>query len=115
MGLGLFSFVAGNKWRAPQKARANTLLPGGLILVIIRELPWTVHRGTPRCDCESAPDETRSLGFLQACGIPLKGERCLAPQSLTDTTKGVNLKSPGGTRYRIKVADDGTLSTESTP
>ena len=34
---------------------------------------------------------------------------------VTDTTKGVILKSPGGTRYRIKVADDGTLSTETIP
>ena len=31
---------------------------------------------------------------------------------ITDTAKGVILKSLGGTRYRIKVADDGTLSTE---
>ena len=34
---------------------------------------------------------------------------------ITDTAKGVILKSPGGTRYRIKVADDGTLSTEVVP
>lgn len=30
---------------------------------------------------------------------------------ITDTTKGVILKSPSGTRYRLQVADDGTLST----
>ena len=33
----------------------------------------------------------------------------------TDTTKGIILKSPGGTRYRIKVADGGSLSTEVVP
>ena len=34
---------------------------------------------------------------------------------ITDTAKGLILKSPGGTRYRIKIADDGTLSTEIVP
>jgi hypothetical protein len=34
---------------------------------------------------------------------------------ITDTTKGVILKSPSGTRFRIKVADDGSLSTEAVP
>jgi hypothetical protein len=34
---------------------------------------------------------------------------------ITDTTKGVILKSAEGARYRIKVADDGTLSTEAAP
>jgi hypothetical protein len=34
---------------------------------------------------------------------------------ITDIATGVILKSPGGTRYRIKVADDGTLSTEAAP
>ena len=33
----------------------------------------------------------------------------------TDTTKGLIFKSPGGTRYRIKVADGGSLSTEVVP
>ena len=38
----------------------------------------------------------------------------IAPNDIeiTDTAKGYILKSPGGSRYRIKVADDGTLSTE---
>ena len=34
---------------------------------------------------------------------------------ITDTAKGVILKSPEGTRYRIKVANDGTLSTDVVP
>jgi hypothetical protein len=34
---------------------------------------------------------------------------------ITDTGSGVILKSPGGMRYRVKVADDGTLSTEAMP
>jgi hypothetical protein len=34
---------------------------------------------------------------------------------ITDTTKGVILHSPGGSRYRLKVADDGALSTEVVP
>jgi hypothetical protein len=34
---------------------------------------------------------------------------------ITDAAQGVVLKSPGGTRYRVKVADDGTLSTEAMP
>jgi hypothetical protein len=34
---------------------------------------------------------------------------------ITDTSKGVILKAPGGTRYRVKVADDGTLSTAAAP
>ena len=34
---------------------------------------------------------------------------------VTDSAKGVILKSPGGTRYRITVADDGSLSTISVP
>jgi hypothetical protein len=36
-----------------------------------------------------------------------------ADLEIFDTTHGVILRSPGGTRYRIKVADDGTLSTEA--
>jgi hypothetical protein len=34
---------------------------------------------------------------------------------ITDASKGVILKSPGGSRYRIKVADDGSLSTILVP
>lgn len=32
---------------------------------------------------------------------------------VTDPTKGVILRSPNGTRYRLTVADDGTLGTEA--
>jgi hypothetical protein len=32
---------------------------------------------------------------------------------ITDTTKGYILKSPNGTRYRIKVSDVGVLTTQS--
>ncbi len=32
---------------------------------------------------------------------------------VTDNTKGVILKSPNGSRFRLEVADDGTLSTEA--
>jgi len=31
---------------------------------------------------------------------------------VSDNTKGLIIKSPNGTRYRVKVGDDGTLSTE---
>jgi len=34
---------------------------------------------------------------------------------IPDHTKGLILKSPGGTRYCLKVADDGTLSAEVVP
>ena len=34
---------------------------------------------------------------------------------ITDTAKGLILRSSGGTRCRLKVADDGTLSTELVP
>ena len=32
---------------------------------------------------------------------------------VTDNTKGVILKSPDGSRFRLEVANDGTLSTEA--
>jgi hypothetical protein len=51
-----------------------------------------------------------SLGNLMAPSYTTIGDI-----EVTDTTKGLILKSPGGTRYRIKVADDGTLSTEVVP
>ena len=49
-----------------------------------------------------------TAGNLTATSLTASGDI-----EVTDTAKGVILKSPGGTRYRIKVADDGTLSTEA--
>jgi hypothetical protein len=51
-----------------------------------------------------------TAGNLTAASFTTTGE-----VEITDTAKGVILKSPGGTRYRLKVADDGTLSTEVVP
>jgi hypothetical protein len=51
-----------------------------------------------------------SAGNLSAATFTASGDI-----EVTDAAKGVILKSPGGTRYRIKVADDGSLSTEAVP
>ena len=48
-------------------------------------------------------DNTATTGSNQVCVGPRDVE-------ITDTGKGVVLKSPDGTRYRIKVANGGALS-----
>jgi len=55
-----------------------------------------------------------SGGFTSDTAGNLTGRSFTTPNDIevTDTAKGIILKSPDGTRYRIKVSNAGTLSTE---
>jgi len=63
------------------------------------------HTGT-RFYCGT--DESTVRAEVVSAGLNVNGDI-----EVTDNTKGVILKSPNGSRFRLEVANDGTLSTEA--
>ncbi len=60
-------------------------------------------------------DGSLSIGFGPGAFLVSTTGVCTSTQDIeiTDTTKGYILKSPNGTRYRIKVSDVGVLTTQA--
>lgn len=53
------------------------------------------------------------IRWLQAIVAGVQRIESLQDIEITDATKGVILKAPNGTRYRVKVDNSGTLTTTS--
>ena len=80
--------------------------------------------GAPAFSFDSDPDTGMLRSGVNTLGFATGGTQRLAIDSAGDATfagdietttaaKGVILKSPNGTRYRLTVANDGTLSTSA--
>lgn len=65
-------------------------------------------------DAETGETKQASLDELSESGlVGTSGSTFATDVEVTDATKGIILKSPNGTRWRVTVGNDGALSTTS--
>jgi hypothetical protein len=63
---------------------------------------------------DNTADTAKPVSTAQQTALNAKADKLSATDyEVTDATKGVVLKAPGGARYRLTVGDDGALTTTS--